>query len=150
MKNLDALDATRRYARSLAGHDADDLLQEAALVMLEHPPERTEALPAWLRKVVLNRWRMTMRAAARRHRRELAATSTEPVWQEPLDRRRAAVRLRVAIAALPEPYRSTIIAHYFEGKTSHEIAAAEGIPAVTVRTRIFRGLARLRRESRRR
>jgi len=150
MKNLDAIEATRRFAQSLAGADADDLLQEAALAMLEHPPERTETLPAWLRKVVLNRWRMTMRSAARRHRRELAATSTEPVWQEPLDQRRSAVRLRIAIAALPEPYRSTIIAHYFEGKTSLEIAAAEGIPAVTVRTRIFRGLAKLRRESRRR
>ena len=144
MKNLDALIATRRFAQSLAGGDAEDLLQDAAVAMLEHPPEREDTVPAWLRKVVLNRWRMTMRSAARRQRRELAATNTEPVWQEPLDRKRATIRLRIAIASLPEPYRSTIIAHYFEGKTSHEIAAVEGIPAVTVRTRIFRGLAKLR------
>jgi RNA polymerase sigma-70 factor (ECF subfamily) len=134
----------RRFAVSLAGGDADDLLQDAALIMLEHPPQAAGSTRGWLFKVVLNRWRMDRRSAARRRARELATANIEPVWQESLDHRRAVADLRAALAALPEPYRRVIVACYFEGKTSREVAGDEGIPAITVRTRLFRGLAKLR------
>ena len=138
-------DAYRSYATALAGHDADDLLQEAAIAMIEHPPAREGALHGWIRTVILNRWRMTARSTARRRRRELAvAVATDPEWHDPLERRGTYARLHAAIEALPDPYRSHVIACYFEGKTSAEIAAAAGVPAITVRTRLYRAIAKLR------
>lgn len=141
-------DAYRSYATALAGHDADDLLQEAAIAMIEHPPAREGALHGWIRTVILNRWRMTARSTARRRRRELAvavaADSESPESHDRLESRGTYARLYAAIDALPEPYRSHVIACYFEGKTSAEIASAAGVPAITVRTRLYRAIAKLR------
>jgi hypothetical protein len=48
------------------------------------------------------------------------------------------------VLELDEPYRSTIIAHFVEGRTSASIARSLGIPAGTVRKRLWEALSRLR------
>jgi hypothetical protein len=45
---------------------------------------------------------------------------------------------------LEEPLRTAVLLRFFEGKTPSEIAAAQGVPAGTVRWRISEGLRRLR------
>lgn len=45
-----------------------------------------------------------------------------------------------AVAALPQIYREAVALRHFAGVPAAEIAAAEGIPAETVRWRVHRGL----------
>ena len=45
---------------------------------------------------------------------------------------------------LPPAQRSAIHLHYAEGYSTGEIAAILRVPAATVRTRLFRGRAKLR------
>src|SRR5436190_13577 len=45
---------------------------------------------------------------------------------------------------VPEPYRSTVRLHYFDGLTLREIAERQGVSHETARQRASRGIARLR------
>src|SRR5437763_17129325 len=111
---IEQLVRMRGLARALAGSDADadDLLQDTALALLERPQPDVRALRPWLATVVVNRWRMTRRATLRRRARELAYEAPAP---PDVDRSGDVPRL---LAALSEPYRALVIAHYFAGKTS--------------------------------
>jgi RNA polymerase sigma factor (sigma-70 family) len=138
-----------RLARSLAGGDANDLIQDAAVDALARPPgdvDDTRPLAPWLAAVVRNRWRMTRRGQARRLAREQAAVIGDEVAavDDPLDRARALARLADALVALDEPFRAAIIARYFDGESAADMARRLGVPAGTVRWRVKTGLARLR------
>ena len=148
---LRELTGLRALARSLVqggDADADDLLQEAAVATLEHPPALDRPVRPWLAKVLRNRRRMDVRADGRRSVRELeVARSVDEAGDAPdgaLDRARVLERLAAALVALEEPYRTTVIRRYLDGQSAPEIAAAQGVPAGTVRWRLKTGLDRLR------
>lgn len=168
---LGELEGLRALARSLVhgDADADDLIQDAALAALEHPPANGGGRPvrAWLKAVLRNRWRMDRRADARRRAREQAVARSDhgaarvdrpgpldpldppdvpevPDPPDPIDRARALEKLAAALVALDEPFRTTVIRRYLDGNTAAEIARALGVPAGTVRWRLKTGLARLR------
>ena len=154
---LGQLDGLRALARSLVQGDADaeDLLQDAAVTALEHPPaDDGRSVRGWLKAVLRNRWRMDHRRDRRRRAREAAvelaalpvsaeARRTEPADQV-LARARALERLAAALVALDEPFRTTVIRRYFDGRSSADIARELGVPAGTVRWRLKTALARLR------
>ena len=133
----------RALARALAHGDADDLLQDAAVTALEHPPAMDRPVKPWLATVILNRWRMNRRNEARRRVRETAILVDEEQI-DPLDRARMLQRLSDALVALDEPYRQTVIARYLDGKSAAQIAREQDVPAGTVRWRLKTGLDRLR------
>ncbi len=54
--------------------------------------------------------------------------------------------VRLAVAALPEPYRETVTLRFFAEMALDEIAATTHRPLNTVKTHLRRGLERLRRE----
>ncbi|HEY8297227.1 MAG TPA: sigma-70 family RNA polymerase sigma factor [Candidatus Baltobacteraceae bacterium] len=54
-------------------------------------------------------------------------------------------RLRSAIAALPEKYRTVITLYHLQGKQYDEIAEVLGLPMGTVKTHLFRAKEQLRR-----
>lgn len=54
-------------------------------------------------------------------------------------------RLRAAIAALPEKYRTAITLYHLQGRQYDEIATVLGIPIGTVKTHLFRAKEQLRR-----
>lgn len=56
-----------------------------------------------------------------------------------------ASRLRAAIEALPEKYRSVITLFHLQGKQYEEIASVLGLPMGTVKTHLFRAKEQLRR-----
>jgi len=125
---------------------ADDVLQETWLRAVERPPARGGSLRGWLARVARNAsidaFRQDRQRTARERRRNRpgpARPTVDSVANAELHR-----RVVDAVLALPEPYRRTLLDHYFEGKRPHEIAREAGEPAATARSRLKRGLDRLR------
>jgi RNA polymerase sigma-70 factor (ECF subfamily) len=141
--------ALRRVARALLAdeHAADDVLQETWLRTHARTPGLREPVGYW-KRAVANLVRDRRRGEARRAQRErdVARPEALPSTDEVAARLELAQRVARAAAELPEPYRSTIHLHYFEDLGAQEIAARAGVPLETVRTRIRRGLERMRAE----
>ncbi|HEX6886191.1 MAG TPA: sigma factor-like helix-turn-helix DNA-binding protein, partial [Planctomycetota bacterium] len=93
-----------------------------------------------------NLWRDRARGAARRVASEAAVARDEavPSGAEILAELEVAEALAREVAALEEPLRLVVHLRYFEDRTPDEIAARCALPRETVRTRLRRGLARLR------
>ncbi|MHC4939529.1 MAG: sigma-70 family RNA polymerase sigma factor [Planctomycetota bacterium] len=138
----------RALARSLVKDDAraDDLVQQTWLTAMEKPPRHSRSLRAWLGAVVRNLARTQNRSEWRRARYEKNQVpgTALPTPEATLERAAWHKRLVEAVMELDEPYRTTVLLRYFEELDSNEIAQAQGVPAATVRTRLRRGLARLR------
>lgn len=143
---LAELDGLRGLARALAKDDADDLVQDAAIAALTHPPVADRPLAPWLAAVLRNRWRMDRRAASRRRAREDGAPAADPpaAPDQILERARTLERLAAALVALDEPFRTAIVRRFLDGHTAEAIATELGVPAGTVRWRVKAGLERLR------
>jgi len=126
--------------------DADDLVQEAWIAAWRRQPDATRPMRAWLTKVVRDLAGMKHRSDRRRAARH-ALTDDAQVPAAP-DELLAQLRLHrllvELVIELDEPYRSTIIGRFVEGRTSASIAQALGIPAGTVRKRLHEALSRLR------
>lgn len=143
-------DFVRGLARSLLrdAHAAEDVAQETLVRALEHPPRSETTLRSWLATVTRNFARQRARRAGRRRSHELAAASpAEPLPSTADVLEREAIRAEVvqAVLALSEPQRTAVLLRYYEGRPPREIAARLGIPVETARTRIKRGLERMRR-----
>ena len=141
----------RRLARSLLAdpHAAEDVLQETWLVAMQRPPGRLdghESLGGWLRAVVRSLALKRRRGESRRDRRERAAARPESLSaaDEVVERADTLRRLVEAVVELEEPYRTALFLRFFEELAPREIALRLGVPVATVRSRVQRGLARLR------
>jgi RNA polymerase sigma-70 factor (ECF subfamily) len=135
-------------ARTLAhdSDDADDLVQESWIAAWQRQPDASRPMRAWLTKVVRDLAGMKRRSDQRRVAREANADDarTAATPDELLERMRLHRVLVDLVLELDEPYRSTIIAHFVEDRTSASIARSLGIPAGTVRKRLWEALSRLR------
>ena len=150
---LDTLLAHRAFVRGLAHalvrdpSEAEDIEQETWLAALRKPPHGANPR-AWLGSVV-------RRQAARRGRREArlrqraehapgAAAPREP--GDVLERAETTQRAIRAVLALEDPYRTTLLLRFHEDHSIAEVAHAMGVPVETARTRLRRGLARVRHD----
>src|SRR5262245_10947069 len=138
----------RRLARELVSDAAraDDLVQDAWVQALRHPPRAAGAARTWFRTVLRNLAGREARAESRRSTRELAAARDE-AQPSPLEigERLALERELVrAVEALREPYRSAVFQRYFEDLSPRAMARREGVPVATVKTRLRRALEMLR------
>jgi RNA polymerase sigma-70 factor (ECF subfamily) len=137
----------RELARVLtrSSAEADDVAQEVLLHTLERSPGAAEGLRAWLasstRRIAWNLRRSERRRKARERHAARPESLTDPTTAL------AARQLLVdAVLALDEPFRRTIILVHDQGLTAGEIAAREGVPPSTVRTRLHRAHGLLRRQ----
>lgn len=140
------------YVRALARrlvydpHAADDLFQAAWLAALQRPPRDGSTPRRWLARIVRNLASKLWLGDRRRQQRERQSmpppepSSPDAVLAHEQERR----RLVEALLALDDPYRATLIARFFEGLSAEQIAARDGLPIETVRTRQKRGLQHLR------
>src|SRR6185503_7933692 len=108
----------RSLARGLVLDEAraEDIVQEAFTVVAERRPSRPGSVGGWLRGLVLNLARRSRREETRRRRREEAAARPErcpPSQAELLERAELQRALADCVIRLPEPYRGTILARYF-------------------------------------
>lgn len=137
-------DWLRRLARGLVRDgEVDDLLQESWLQALRGGSRPRRTLRAWFAGILRN--------VARRERDERhGELGGEPRAEDALDSAELLVRaelqerLSSAVRALREPYRATVLLHYFEGLTLEEVGRRTGVPSSTARTRLARALAELR------
>ncbi|MFM2090362.1 MAG: hypothetical protein RLZZ127_851 [Planctomycetota bacterium] len=124
--------------------DAEDVMQEVALDLLSRPPAAIHGggLRAWLCLAAANRSRKRLRDEGRRGRRQMPLDDRPaPVPAEPPA---LAERAFAALAALPTAYREPVRLRCVERLDFTLVAAACGIGERAARTRVSRGLARLR------
>lgn len=145
---LDNGNWVRNLARRLL-HDeslVDDVVQEVWITALERPPSRPRALQAWLKTVVRS---LALRAnRSRRRRQHHESQVPAPPEVSPAETSLAGLEIRQklieAILELPENCRSIIYLHYFEELRLGEIARRLSLNESTVRSRLSRGLKKLR------
>jgi len=111
---------------------------------------RGAELRPWLLRIVANEARNRRRSAGRRERLALRAAAevrpgdAVPSPEAALLAGEQRERLLVAVERLPDDQRDAIACRYLLGLTEAETAAALGIRAGTVKSRLSRALARLR------
>ncbi len=146
-----------RTALRLTGDHAlaADAVQEALLHLRDgaarfrpaHPGD-DEGARRWALRVGANAALMLRRSRQRQRRREVAdlvepGGGTAP--DEALQRAEQASAVRSALAELPEPTRAVLVLHHLEGLSLPEVATTLGVPVGTVKSRLHRGGADLRR-----
>lgn len=140
-------DALHRLARDLVADPAlaDDAVQQAYLTALRRPPRQRVADGGWLRAVVRSCSLDLLRAEGRRRRREQAAAPVPaPAADQTAERLELQEAIATAVRGLGEPYSTTVWLRYYEGLSPTEIAARQGDPVKTVKTRLGRALQMLR------
>ncbi|MCE9634703.1 MAG: sigma-70 family RNA polymerase sigma factor [Planctomycetes bacterium] len=150
---IEVLLTHREWVRALARslyvdrNDADDLEQETWRMSLERPPRHAKSLRAWLAKAVRNAAISTGRKQRIRGTREAEVVPrvSTPTPADSVAAAELMARIAHAVVQLDEPYRTTVVLRYYEGLEASEIAAQLSTPVETVRTRLKRALAELRR-----
>ncbi|WP_287931421.1 sigma-70 family RNA polymerase sigma factor [Arthrobacter sp.] len=128
------------------GTVAQDVVAETLLRAWEHPDvlQRSEpALRGWLftvaRNLVIDDWRSA------RHRHEIGTDQLpETPGPDQTDRILDAWLVEDALLTLTPEHREVIRLAYFDGRDTHTIAAALGVPDGTVKSRLHYGLRALR------
>jgi RNA polymerase sigma-70 factor (ECF subfamily) len=142
--------ASQLFLRRLAYHlvrdpaRAEDLVQDTWAAWVERGPRSPVAPRAWLAGVLRNRAFNAKRAEARRARHVELAGRPDPSAPETDGTLEAQAQLVAALRALDEPYRSTLVQRYYHDLTPKEIAARTGAPLDSVKSRLARGLEKLR------
>ena len=153
---LPHLDAAYTLARYLTGntHDAEDIVQDAALRALKYfrgfrGTEQGDGR-AWLLTIVRN----TVRTWRQRHHAGSETAFDEEQHSEGiadvgpavnLDRKEMRERLREALAQLPEEFREVIVLRDIQELSYKEISDVLGVPEGTVMSRLHRARQRLQR-----
>lgn len=127
-------------------HDAEDAVQETFLQAIRSAGRyrQDRAVLPWLVGILGN-----VASALRRRARRALDPSRLPAEPRSDPAQEAAERdevrsLLLAIHALPDPFREVLVLHLVHGLETTAIAHAKGVPPETIRTRLHRGLARLR------
>jgi RNA polymerase sigma-70 factor (ECF subfamily) len=133
----------RAYARSVAPHAADDIVQRALCRMMERKPPEIAAVVdvrAWL--ITLTRHEAI--SLKRSERRERARTQERLAPTGDL-RGEQADEAAAALAALPRVLREVVTLRHASGMTFEQIAEALNVNRHTVAWRYARGIDRLKR-----
>ena len=145
---LGSTTALRSLVRSLLfdPQHVDDVVQEVWVAALRNAPKNPENVRAWVTTVVkrfIHREQRTQRARTERERvtAKIEALPSVAEFAEQESTRRMVVD---ALLALDEPYRSVLQQRFFDEKPVREIAREMQVPRETVKTRIKRGLSKLR------
>lgn len=149
------LGVVRRYARAHAPReeDADDLAQDALLKAYRSVRQfRYQcAFSTWLYAIVRSVFLDAAKSRAGRERaheasaRESSDPDTAPGADELLHREQDRARVWRALRQLPVEFRGALVLFDVEGKSYDEVAAIEGVAVGTVKSRLSRGRAHLKR-----
>jgi len=140
---LPHMDAAYNFARYLARDPvaAEDIVQEAFLrAFRRFESWRGDSAKAWLLAIVRNCYIDWVRTDRYEESRDTIrdATSDPDTPESLLLQTHEAVMLRQTIAALPEPFRETLVLRELEELSYKEIAAITAVPIGTVMSRLAR------------
>lgn len=128
-------------------HDAEDAVQSTFLTAIESKDtwDAERPLLPWLVGMLVNRVREQRRQRVRvvDAARLPARDAVDPATT--VGERELGAAFAQALRDVTEPFRSVVEQHLVHGRSAGEIAAALGVPAATVRTRLHRGIEQLRR-----
>jgi RNA polymerase sigma-70 factor (ECF subfamily) len=131
-------------------NDADDVLQEvfwqAWKQASRYDPQRSTPL-GWLLLMARSRALDLLRKPKGATPTGEVPAVSAPAASEPLPRVQlgeTADQVQAALAQLPPEQRALILMSFFQGITHEQIAAQVNLPLGTVKTRIRRGIGRLR------
>ena len=138
-----------RYALYVLGSQcaAQDAVQEAALAAFRsiHSLRDPTSFRPWLFRILANRCKRQLRSKYAPPEESLDEQFAEPASSDaPLG---CALELRQAIAALPQAERDVVFLSVLEGYDSGEIGRILGLRPGTVRSKLSRALAKLRKEN---
>jgi RNA polymerase sigma-70 factor, ECF subfamily len=135
----------RRYLGRLIGANADDVLQETFLRIwrglgwLRDP----DLFSAWAYRIATREAQRAMRREGKREETR-ADDSALDTLQAPFADPAARLDAERCLAQVSPRARVVLVAHYFEGFSLEDVAAATGTPLGTVKSRLASGLAQLR------
>src|SRR5262249_32487315 len=132
----------RALAQQLVVGDADEVVQQTWLRVLQQGGRGVERPRFWLLRIVRNVAADLRRSDRRRQDRQRAASTRElvPSSAELLQREEQRRALVAAVDALPAPLRTVVLLRFFDGLPPRRIAAALSVPAATVSTQLDRAL----------
>jgi RNA polymerase sigma-70 factor (ECF subfamily) len=134
--------------------DADDLAQETFLVLARQGGDfqGRSSVYTWLYGIMLNLERRERRRCGLKRRKlrvlwdnEPSQERTQPGADAPVEVAEWKKSLWARVALLPDGQRQSLVLRFSEGLRYEEIAEVLGCPLGTVKSRIFHGLAGLRR-----
>ncbi len=143
-----------RLAYRLSGnkHDAEDLTQEVFIRVFRSLANYTPGtFEGWLHRITTNLFLDMVRRRARIRFEGLAENADErlagrePSPDQRYDDRHFDADIQSALDALPAEFRAPVVLCDIEGLSYEEIAATLDVKLGTVRSRIHRGRAQLRR-----
>ncbi len=156
LPHLDDVFTLARYLMRDAA-DAEDAVQECFLRALRHfDTYRGPAMKPWLLAILRNVCkaefaRRAVQPMPQESAEEELAADDPPLWQEPqaspeaeLIRRHDDETIRRLVAALPQPFRETIVLRDINDLSYRDIADVLGVPVGTVMSRLARARAMLR------
>ena len=139
------------------GSTAEEVVQDIFLHVwrnsAQYDANRGPFIP-WLLTLARNRALDHLRLKSERQRRreeqseELPQVATAPQFEQALDEKRRAERVRALITSLPLQQRKAIELAYFDGMSHSEIATALKEPLGTVKSWIRNALLRMKEELR--
>lgn len=143
------VDRVYRLAYRLAGDDAlaQDFTQETFIRAFEKLDtfRGESALSTWLHAITTTVVLNGLRTVKRFHTREADLETADGVTGGPREAEPdLKVRLRQAIDALPQGYRTVFVMHDIEGFTHEEIGVALGVETGTSKAQLSRARAKLR------
>jgi RNA polymerase sigma factor (sigma-70 family) len=140
-----------RICAAVALDDGEDAVQEALVIVLRSLPSLREpdALWAWSRRIAV---REAVRIARRRTR---AGAPTDAATLAELAARietragdggdgTTAVDVRAVLAQLAPEQRAVLVLRHFDDRPERELAEVLGVPAGTVKSRLFRARTAMR------
>ena len=133
--------------------EAEDAVQETfVLAYRALGSYRGDGPPgAWLARIAVREsWRRSRSRTREASRMAPLDEAVEATVPDPTDVARAVLAaeerddVRRAVAELPDPYREVVSMRFLAERSVAEIATVTGRPEATIKTQLYRGLARLR------
>jgi len=127
---------------------AADATQETFYQLLRNAGRITGSVPAWLHKVATCKAINAIRSDSSRRRREARYMADKP--REAMKWEDVSLYVDEELSELDEQTKDILIQHFFEGRTTTDIAAGQGLSQSTVSRRIDSGVEKLRGKLRKR
>lgn len=125
-------------------HHAQDIAQDTWLAVLEHPPKGDAHPRAWITGIAKRIAGLFYRGLSREKGIEANVPVAGPTPEEVIQREETRKIVVGAVLELDEPYRAAILLRFYENLPPRLVAKRLGVPTETARTRIKRGLDKLR------